>query len=191
MPYQLWPKCDLIEVRLEDLCLGVVRLHLARRRLLAELARDRLVAAVHEVGVHVAHELLRDRARAARVAADRILERARDADEVHAVVHVEALVLDGDEGLPHIERESRERHAGAPFGADLAEEGAFAAQDEGRLRGSDDLPGFAGRRRGGDLRRGRQNGEERKDREEAGHAFGEDNCEGRDWYRLRGVHGTA
>ena len=111
-------------------------------------------------------------------AADRILERARDADEVHAVVDVEALVLDRDEGLPDVERETRERHIGAPLGADLAEEGTLAAQDEGGLRGRDDLPGFAGGRRGGDLRRGRQGGEERKDREEAGHAFGEDNCDG-------------
>jgi hypothetical protein len=151
---------DLIEIRLEDLRLAVVRLHLARRGLLAELARDRLVAAVHEIGMHVAHQLLRDRARAARVAADRVLECAGDADEVDAIMDVEALILDRDEGLADIQRQARERNAGPPLRPDLAEEGTLAAQDEGGLRRGDDLPGFAGRLRVGRCRHGRSGDEE-------------------------------
>ena len=72
------PEVDLVEIRLEDLLLVVVALHFARRVLLVDLARDRARSrAVDQVGVHVADELLRDRARAARVPAQRILERRR------------------------------------------------------------------------------------------------------------------
>ena len=63
--------------------------------------------------MHVPDEQLRDRARAAHVAADGVLERARDADEVDAVVLVEALVLDGDERRRHVARQRAERDARA------------------------------------------------------------------------------
>src|ERR1043166_307703 len=95
---------DLVEIFLEDLLLGVMPLHLARRRLLAQLARQPRratdLAAVDDVGVQVADELLRDRAGAAPVLAkDLPFDRAEHAEHVDAVVLIEALVFDGDERL--------------------------------------------------------------------------------------------
>ena len=96
---------------------------------------------------------LRDRARTPNVAlGDRILERARDADEVDTVVLVEALVLDGDECLADILGECANRHAQASFLANHANECAIATEHLRDLRGRDDLPRFAGRSRGLGLR---------------------------------------
>ena len=152
---------DDVEIRLEDLRLGVVLLHLAGGILLAELARDGLVAAIDGIGVEIAHELLRDRARAARMSRDGILDRAGDADEVDAIVRVEALVLDGDEGLRREQRQRRERNTGAPLRADLAEERAVATEDERGLRRAVDAPDRAGGLlgRGGYCDRGESCGE--------------------------------
>src|SRR5512140_283062 len=93
------PKIDLIEVGLENLLLGVVALHLARRRLLSEFARQPGGAAdlvpVDDVGMHVSDELLRDRARTAAVFSQNLaFDRAEHTDHVDAVVLVEPLILD-------------------------------------------------------------------------------------------------
>jgi hypothetical protein len=52
--------------------------------------------------VHVADELLRDRARATRVALHGVLQRAGDPDDVDAVVLIKALILDGNERLTDV-----------------------------------------------------------------------------------------
>src|SRR5687767_900063 len=89
---------DLIEVGLEYLSFRVMLFHLAGRLLLAELARKAQVSAVDEIGMHVADELLSDRARAAPLLTeDPALDRSGDPDHVNTVVLVEASVLDGNE----------------------------------------------------------------------------------------------
>src|SRR6476620_3166947 len=93
------PEADLVQVALEDLLLGVVLLHLARRGLLSKLPQRALVATVDQVGVHVPDKLLRDRARTPRISTHRVLERARAPDNIDAVVLIKAPVLDRDEGL--------------------------------------------------------------------------------------------
>ena len=75
--------------------------------------------------------------------------RAGDADQVDAVVLVEALVLDGDERLPDVLGQRADRDARARLASDLADERAVAREHERRLRLRDDLP-----RRSGGLRRG-------------------------------------
>src|SRR5687768_6581751 len=91
---------DLVEIRLEYLSLRVTLFHLAGRLLLAELARKAQVSPVDETGMHVADELLSDRAGAASLLAeDPAFDRSGDADHVHTVVLVESSVLDRNEGL--------------------------------------------------------------------------------------------
>jgi hypothetical protein len=90
---------DLVEIRLEDLRFRVAPFHLTRGALLAKLPRNRFIAPVDEIGVHVADELLRDCARAARTAEEVVLDRTGDADDVDAVVLIEAVVFYGDERL--------------------------------------------------------------------------------------------
>src|SRR6185369_7571289 len=138
---------DLVDVRLEDLLLAVVALHLTRRLLLAELACEAQVPPVDLVGVHVPDELLRDRARAPAVAAcdpleDLALDGAGDADQIDAVVLVEALVLDGDECLTNVLRQRADGDARARFTPHLADERSVARVDERRLRLGNDLPGL-------------------------------------------------
>src|SRR6185369_3060229 len=170
---------DLIDVRLEDLLLAVVALHLPRRLLLAELARDAQIPAVDLVGVHVPDELLRDRARtAAMPARDPVeqlaLDGAGDADQIHAVVLIEALILYGDERLSDVLGQRADRDARPGFPSHLADERAIAGVDERRLRLGDDLPGLArpargrggGRLYGGRLRGDRLRGYRRGRREE-------------------------
>ena len=95
-------KVNLVEVRLENLVLRVALLHLARGRLLAQLARRALVGPIDHVGVHVPDELLRDGARAARVPHHGVLERADD------VVGI------GGAGLLHRRRRDLEEGVGEP-----------------------------------------------------------------------------
>ena len=109
------PEADLVQVGLEDLLLVIVLFHLARGGLLAKLAHRALVPPVDQVGVHVPDELLRDRARAAWVAAHGILQRAGYPHHVHAVVLVEALVLHCHEGLSQIAGERPDRNERALF----------------------------------------------------------------------------
>ena len=131
---------DLVEICLENLLLVVVALHLARGVLLVDLARDRAVGAIDEIRMHVADELLRDRARATRVAAQRILDRGGHADHIHTIVLVEALVFDRDERLPDVRRQRSKRHAHAELRAQLTNQLPVAREHERRLRLRHDLP---------------------------------------------------
>src|SRR6187397_2293572 len=137
-------KVDLVEVSLEDLVLLVVALHLACRGLLAELPAEAPVRAVHQRRVHVADELLRDRAGAARAATHSVLERACNAHHVHAVVLVEALVLDGDEGLRDVFGKRRNGDARAQLDAHLTDQRSVAREDHRRLRRTDNPPRVGG-----------------------------------------------
>jgi hypothetical protein len=132
---------DRIEVGLEDLLLAVAPLHLACRLLLAQLATQAQVTAVDQLGVHVADELLRDRARSTAPLTEQFPLHGRcDADDVDAVVLVEALILDGDERRPDVLRQCPDRHARAPLAPGLTDERAVTAEDEGRLRERNDAP---------------------------------------------------
>lgn len=93
---------DLIEKRLEDLFLAVTFLHLARGCLLAQLPAKSSVGSVDNVGVHVADEKLRDRARSPAVSQDVVLDCAGNTYHVDAVVLVEPLILDCNERLRHV-----------------------------------------------------------------------------------------
>ncbi len=99
--------------------------------------------------MHVADQLLRDGAGASRVAADGVLQRAGDPDEVDAIVLVEPLVLDRDEGLRNVSRKRRKGHVGPELDPDLTDEGTVAGEDHRRLRRADDPPclGAVGARR--------------------------------------------
>ncbi len=122
---------DLVDVRLEDLLLRVVLLHLARGRLLAELAGQALVGAIDQVGVHVPDELLRDRAGSAGVAAYGVLQRAGDADDVHAVVLIEALILHRDERLADVLGQRPYRDQRPLLRAQVTDQRAVACEHEG------------------------------------------------------------
>src|SRR5205085_9244474 len=112
---------DLIEICLENLILGVMLLHLARRGLLAELARETEITPVDDVRMHIADELLRDGARpTATLPKEPSLDRARDADEIDAVVLIEALVLDSDERVLEVTWQRAASDARAELMTDLA-----------------------------------------------------------------------
>jgi hypothetical protein len=112
----------LVEVRLEDFILRVVTLHFTGRGLFAQLPHGAPIGPVDDARVHVAHKLLRDRARTADVPADGVLDGAGYADEVHAIVLVEALVFDGDERLRHVLRQRSQRDVDAILDTDFANE---------------------------------------------------------------------
>src|SRR5581483_4035551 len=103
---------DLVEIRFEDLILGVVPLHLPRGCLFMKLARKTRrpahLAAVDDVRMHVPDELLRDGAAAALSADDLAERRGRGRLDIDAVVLVEALVFGGDERLRHVPRQRLE-----------------------------------------------------------------------------------
>ena len=101
-PVPAAPERNLVQVRLEDLVLGVVLLHLARRRLLPDFPAEAAVRAVDDVGMHVPDQLLCDGAGPATLAEDVVLERARDSDDVDAVVLIETVILYGDECVGEI-----------------------------------------------------------------------------------------
>ena len=140
---------DLVEIRLEDLLLGVVLLHLARGVLLAILSRNRHLAAVDDVGMHVPDELLGDGTAATAVVADDLADdRAGDGTNIDAVVLVEALILHSDECLRDVRVECLERDASSKFVSDLAEQGlAIASENECRLGKRNDCPRLARRAR--------------------------------------------
>src|SRR3954468_11633986 len=121
------PEVDLVDVAFEYLLLRVVPLHLARRLLLVELAHRAHVTPVDEVRMHVAHELLRDRARSTAVLAGDLLEElsldgAGDTDQVHAIVLIEALVLHRNECLTDELRQRADGDTCPRLLADLANE---------------------------------------------------------------------
>ena len=89
---------DGVEIRGKDLVLRPALLKLPRERRLAHLALHRLRARQ----VRVLDELLRDGAGTlVRTGREAIEERAGDAVQVDAVVLIEALVLDRDDGILH------------------------------------------------------------------------------------------
>src|SRR6185437_4859559 len=106
-----------VQIAFEDLLLGVMLLHLASCLLLATLALEPgecgfiAVVPVDDVRMHVADQLLRDGDRATPVAHDVVLYRAGDADEIDAVVLIEALILDRDERLAYVFGERANRNA--------------------------------------------------------------------------------
>src|SRR3569833_490487 len=120
---------DLIEIALKDVVLRVVSLHLERGRLLAELAARAQIPAIDDVRMHVADELLRNRAAAAAIVADDLAEhRARYRASVDAVVLIEALIFDRDERLWHVPRQRLQRDAVTNLAADVADERAVASE---------------------------------------------------------------
>ncbi len=136
-------EADLVQEGLEYLCLAVALFHLARSRLLAKFSAETHVAPVDDVRMHVADEQLRDCACTPPVAKDVVLDGSRDADHVDAVVLVEALVLDGNEGLRDVFRKRAERNARSDLRPDLSDERAVAGEDLRGLRLRNYLPGFA------------------------------------------------
>src|SRR5262245_61981610 len=116
------PEVNLIEVAFEYLLLGVVLPHFDRGGLLAQFSRGRHVGAIDSVGVHVADELLRNRARTAEVTLHRVFQRARNAHDVDAVMLVEALIFDSDERFTEVFGERSQGNADAPLLADFTEQ---------------------------------------------------------------------
>ena len=103
---------NLIQIRFEDLLLVVMLLHLSRRSLLAKLASEGHIAPIDDVRMHVAYELLGDRARTTALFAEyATFDRAADADQVNAIVLIESLIFDGDKCLRHIARKRPNRNA--------------------------------------------------------------------------------
>src|SRR5688500_6817050 len=88
---------DLVEIGLENLILVVALLRLPRRSLLSHLSPNTSVGAIDDFRMHVADQLLGDRARSAPLAEDVVLQRPRDPDDVDTVVLKEAVILDRDE----------------------------------------------------------------------------------------------
>jgi len=129
------PEADLVEVQLEDRVFAEVALQLHRHPCLTQLAGD-LLFPPQALGEDVARQLHRDRREPLRVVQrqDVGLERAEDAPVVDAVVRVETLVLDGDEGLAHVHGDLVERQNGAELDAELADQPAVGGIDLGRLQ---------------------------------------------------------
>src|SRR5689334_21293938 len=98
--------------------------------------------------MHVADELLRDRARTATVAKNVVFDRAGDSNDVDSVMLVEALVFDCDEGLADIPRKSPDRDVSAYLRPDFTDERAVARKYLRRLGLRHDLPHFARSLRG-------------------------------------------
>src|SRR6185437_12207858 len=160
-----------VQIGFEDLCLGVVSLHFPRGGLFAQFALDGrdagAIRAVDQIRMHVAHELLRNGACAARMSAERVLDGAGETDDVHAVMLIETLILHGNERLTHILRQRAERYARPELLADLADERTVARQNDRRLRWLHDLPGLPGALRGERRRESwRERSSERRDDEQ-------------------------
>src|SRR5688500_6441480 len=125
---------DLVEIGLENLILVVALLHLARRSLLSHLSPDTSVGAIDDFRMHVADQLLRDRARSAALTENVVLQRPRDPDDIDAVVLKEAVIFDRDERERQIFRERSDRDIGAKLVADLADHRSVAREHDRRLR---------------------------------------------------------
>ena len=125
-------EADLIQVQLEDRVLGEGALQLDRDARLTELAGDLLLTA-QMLGEDVPRQLHRDRREPLRVMQRRQvgLERAEDPPVVDTVVIVEALVLDGDERLPHVHGNFFERQHRAVLDPVLADEPPIGGVDFG------------------------------------------------------------
>ena len=102
------PEIDLVQVGLEDLVLVVTSLDDHRHRGFLELALERAVGSQEEV----LDELLGDGAAAlTHLAGSQVREqRARDAAQIDAAMHLEALVLDGEDRVDQVRRQLLELH---------------------------------------------------------------------------------
>ncbi len=131
---------DLVQVELQDLLLGELRFDADRQQDLVDLAHDGLVARQEEI----ACELHRDRARALFLAAPREIgeRRAREPDEVDAVMVVEARILGGEHRVLHHGGNPVERQRNAPLDPvprDQHVVGGVDAQRHGRLERRQDV----------------------------------------------------
>ena len=122
---------DLVEVHLEDAVLRVAPLQLQREHRLLELALEALVGGEEE---HLG-ELLGDGAAPFHDAAapEVLVDGARDAHRIHAVVGVEARVLGGDDRLAERLRDLGEGHEDAPLDVELGDELVVVVVDLGAL----------------------------------------------------------
>jgi hypothetical protein len=80
--------------------------------------------------MHVPDELLRDGARAARVASYRVLQRAGDTDDIDAVVLIEPLILDRDERLTDVSRQRPQGYERSLLRAELTDQRPIAREDQ-------------------------------------------------------------
>ena len=129
---------DLVQVELEDLALGELLFERLGDANLANLPRDPLDAAnlpVDLLGEEVAGELHGDGREALAQAVEEhdVLERAEEADPVHAVMLIEPLVLDRQEGGGHRRRHRREWQHGPAGVAEIADLPAIGGVNPGRL----------------------------------------------------------
>ena len=151
---------DRVEVALEDLLLRLLTLDLERQDRLLELAAPgALLREVEDLDV-----LLRDRRRALRVTAARVVERGpQDAPRVDALVRVEAAVLRCDHGVLDVRGHVGEVDADPVLVGELAEHRvAVGVVDEARL-GLEALVGVRDvRLRVGDRERHQAEGEDRE-----------------------------
>src|SRR5260221_5282775 len=91
--------------------------------------------------MHVADELLRDRARStAWLAEYSAFDRAGDADYVDAVVLIEALIFNSDERLRNVSRQRPNGDTRAQLAADITDQRAVARENLGGLRGLNQPP---------------------------------------------------
>ena len=119
----------LVDVQLEDLVLGQVRLDLPGEQDLAQLARDGLLAGEEEVAGDLHRDgsgaLLRPRGDIGQRGAD-------DAQIVHTAVLIETFVFGGQNSLFHDIRDRLDGHDGASFFTEFAQKVAFSRNDAQR-----------------------------------------------------------
>ncbi len=140
------PQVDLVHVQLKDLVLGQVGLDLVGQQHFIQLAGVRLLAGQEEVARH----LHGDGGGALRQAAAQVGQPgAQHANEVHAAVFVEAVVLDGQHGLLHHIRYLRDRHEIAPFLAEFTDQHVVGRVDPQRDLGAVVRDGIERRQVGG------------------------------------------
>ena len=123
---------DRVQIRVQDVLLGVALFQLHRDRDLAHLSRERAIRRE----LLEPRELLGQRAApfddaAAAPVAPRGLH---DADAVDAVVRVEAAILDGEERVDHVRRHAVERHVLALFDEEGEGLAVLPVEDDGALR---------------------------------------------------------
>ena len=121
----------LVEIELQDLVLRVLLLDAPGENDFLELARIGLLGAQEAL----TRQLLSQRAAALRSRAVPEVADGRpgDADEVDALVVVEALILDGHDGLNEMGRDARERHVEALFAVNRERPLVVGIQECGRL----------------------------------------------------------
>ncbi len=125
---------DGVEVHVEDLVFGEDLLHLDGDPSLANLTLDGVVELLlRQDGV--AHELLSDGRGALGAAGELAQHGTTDADDVHAVVLVEALVLNLNGALKHVIRDLVDGHALAVLNVERGDLVAVGVENRCGLRG--------------------------------------------------------